>query len=128
MKTTFKRIITAIAATAMCAVPMVNAMTASADGPIAISTKSSAREIYLEQEIERLAFCSRIGDYKIKDYGEIVGRRSLEYASSVSNSGISRGNSVAGYVTIDWYVEHGGVLPRNPWAARESAAKLNIKY
>jgi hypothetical protein len=117
MKTTFKRIITAIAATAMCAVPMVNAMTASADGPV--KRAKSELEIKVEEQAQR-AWLQELRGLKLSDrervkiVGGKVGTYIGDYISIVSES--NRITAVTdlgttGLITVDYLITHGGRYP-----------------
>lgn len=127
MKVNFKRMITALAAAAMCAVPMTSAISASAapddsdefDFSTEYEMVSKSKQSKLEEELKKVrieAFKANIDDYRRveiivperepdpkPDYSRVVtgvrvgGNRNAEYVAVVAEH---RGNSLANSVDI----------------------------
>ena len=126
MKVNFKRMITALAAAAMCAVPMTSAMSASAEEYMTIEKRQSLLETQMNEKVKQQAFKAEAEELKV-DVIEVPASLSKKYKPMVD--GLSQAekvdltqylNSTVGLYTQDpprWWV--GKWPPKNPVASTE---------
>ena len=110
MKVNFKKIITALAASVMCAVPMAGSLSANA----APEDDDDAWFQELKRKVDREAFLANIHDYEVVEIVFPIEREPAPApnvrASIVGSSKFERVDKY-GLYTVDQWVKNGGRVP-----------------